>query len=283
LELLPKEKLEKLDVVMGDLNDNDAVRQAVKDVDMIFHLGALIAIPYSYIHPRETVKTNIMGTFNIMAAAREFETKKIVHTSTSEVYGTAQYVPIDEKHPLHGQSPYSASKIGADKIAESFFSSYNLPVATIRPFNTYGPRQSARAIIPTIISQALTRSEIGLGSTHPTRDLTFVSDTVDAYIKVAESPKSIGEVINIGSNFDISIGDLAKKIIEIINPELKIVSDEIRVRKKGSEVNQLRADITKAQELLDWEPKVTLEEGLKTTIDWMKDHLELYKPDMYVI
>lgn len=283
LELLTKEKLDQLDVIMGDLNDHDAVRNAVKEADIIFHLGALIAIPYSYIHPRETVETNIMGTFNIMAATKEYNAEKVIHTSTSEVYGTAQYVPIDEKHPLQGQSPYSASKIGADKIVESFFSSYNLPVATIRPFNIYGPRQSARAIIPTIITQALTQKEINLGSTHPTRDLTFISDTVEAYIKVAESTDSIGEVINIGSNFDISIENLAEKIIEIINPGLKIVSDEKRVRKKGSEVDQLRADNTKAQELLGWKPKVTLEVGLKTTIDWIKDHLNLYKPDMYVI
>jgi NAD dependent epimerase/dehydratase len=283
LELLSKENLERVDVIMGDLKDPDAVRQAMREVDVLFHLGALIAIPYSYLHPRETVETNVMGTFNVMASAREYEVEKIIHTSTSEVYGTAQYVPIDEKHPLQGQSPYSASKIGADKIAESFFLSYSVPVATIRPFNTYGPRQSARAIIPTIISQALARREVHLGSIRPTRDFTFVSDTVEAYIRVAESHESAGVVLNIGSNLDISIGDLAKKIIEIIDPSIEIVVDEKRMRKTGSEVEKLRADNTIAQNLLGWKPGISLDEGLKKTIEWISDHLDLYKPDMYVI
>ena len=201
IELLTKEKLDKIEVVMGDLKDADAVRHAAKDIDIIFHLGSLIAIPYSYIHPRETIETNIIGTLNVLMAAKEHEVEKIIHTSTSEVYGTAKYVPIDEKHPLQGQSPYSPSKIGADKIAESFYRSYHLPLAIIRPFNTYGPRQSSRAVIPTIITQALTKGKIFLGSLHPTRDYTYVKDVVEAFIKVAESPKSIGEVINIGSNF----------------------------------------------------------------------------------
>lgn len=283
IEILPEEIKEKLSTVQGDLRDPDAVRNAVKDADIVFHLGALIAIPYSYIHPRETIETNVMGTLNVLTAAKEFGIEKIVHTSTSEVYGTAQYVPIDEKHPLQGQSPYSASKIGADKIAESFFLSYDLPIATIRPFNTYGPRQSARAVIPTIITQALTKGEVSLGSTHPTRDLTFISDTVEAFIEVAESPKSIGEVINTGSNFEISIGDLAKKIINLINSEVKIVFDKKRVRPKGSEVKRLWVDNTKAKKLLGWEPKVSLEEGLKITIDWISKHLEIYKANMYVV
>jgi NAD dependent epimerase/dehydratase len=283
LELVPKEKLQRIEVIMGDFRDPDAVSHAASDIDMIFHLGALIAIPYSYVHPRETIETNIMGTYNIMAVAKHNGIEKVIHTSTSEVYGTAQYLPIDEKHPLQGQSPYSASKIGADKIAESFFLSYNLPVATIRPFNTYGPRQSGRAIIPTIISQALTKKEISLGSVHPTRDLTFISDTVEGFIKVAESPESQGEVINIGSNFDISIGDLAQKIIDIINPEVKIISDEKRVRRKGSEVEKLMAENLKAEKLIGWKPKVTLDEGLKITVQWISDNIKLYKPNMYVI
>ena len=257
LELLPKEKLDKIEVIMGDLRDTDAVRHAMEDIDVVFHLASLIAIPYSYIHPRETIETNVMGTLNVMTAAKENNVEKVVHTSTSEVYGTAQYVPIDEKHPLQGQSPYSASKIGADKIAESFYLSYDLPVATIRPFNTYGPRQSARAVIPTIIIQVLTRNKVCLGSMHPTRDLTFVLDTIDAFIKMAESPKSIGEVINTGSNFEISIGDLAKKIIDIANPDAKIVFEKKRARPKASEVERLWVDNTKAKKLLGWEPKVS--------------------------
>jgi dTDP-glucose 4,6-dehydratase len=200
LELLPREKLDEIEVIMGDLKDADAVRHVTKDVDIIFHLGSMIAIPYSYIHPRETIETNILGALNVLTATKENGIEKLVHTSTSEVYGTARYVPIDENHLLQGQSPYSASKIGADKIAESFYRSFDLPVAIIRPFNTFGPRQSARAVIPTIITQALTKEKIFLGSLHPTRDYTYVKDVVEGFIKVAESPKSIGEVINIGSN-----------------------------------------------------------------------------------
>lgn len=283
LESLPREKRDEIEVLMGDLKDTDAVRQALENIDVVFHLGSLIAIPYSYNHPRETIETNVMGTLNVMTAAKEKDVEKVVHTSTSEVYGTAMYVPIDEKHPLQGQSPYSASKIGADKIVESFYLSYALPVATIRPFNTYGPKQSARAVIPTVISQALTMNEVRLGSIHPTRDLTFVSDTVDAFIKMAESPKSIGEVINTGSNFEISIRDLAKKIINIANPNAKIVFDEKRTRPKASEVERLWVDNTKAKKILGWEPKVSLEEGLRITIDWISKHLEIYKPDRYVM
>jgi len=228
LELLPEEKLSQIEVITGDLKDADAVRHAAKDVDIIFHLGSLIAIPYSYIHPRETIETNILGALNVLMAAKENNVEKVIHTSTSEVYGTARYVPIDENHPLQGQSPYSASKIGADKIAESFYRSFNLPVAIIRPFNTYGPRQSARAVIPTIITQALTKEKIFLGSLHPTRDYTYVKDVVEGFIKVAESSKSVGEVINIGSNFEISIGDLANKIISLIGKNAEIVTDPVR-------------------------------------------------------
>ena len=281
LELLPKEKLDSVEVIMGDLKDADAVRHAAKNVDIIFHLGSLIAIPYSYLHPRETIETNILGALNVLMAAKENNIEKIIHTSTSEVYGTARYVPIDENHPLQGQSPYSASKIGADKIAESFYKSFDLPVAIIRPFNTYGPRQSARAVIPTIITQALTKEEIFLGSLHPTRDYTYVKDVVEGFIKVAESPKSVGEVINIGSNFEISIGDLANKIISLIGKNAEIITDSARVRPRDSEVERLWCDNTKAEKLLGWIPTISLEEGLKKTIEWILDNLTLYKPELY--
>ena len=281
LELLPREKLDEIEVIRGDLKDGDAIRQAMEGVDIVFHLGSLIAIPYSYVHPRETIETNILGALNVLTAANEYGVEKLVHTSTSEVYGTARYVPIDENHPLQGQSPYSASKIGADKIAESFYRSFELPVAIIRPFNTYGPRQSARAVIPTIITQALTKDKIFLGSLHPTRDYTYVKDVVEGFIKVAESPKSVGDVINIGSNFEISIGDLAEKIISLIGTDAEIITDPVRVRPQDSEVERLWCDNTKAKRLLGWEPKTSLDEGLKRTIEWISDNINLYKPELY--
>ena len=281
LELLPQEKLNSIAVIMGDLKDADAVRYAAKNVDIIFHLGSLIAIPYSYIHPRETIETNILGALNVLTATKENGIEKLIHTSTSEVYGTARYVPIDENHPLQGQSPYSASKIGADKIAESFFKSFSLPVAIIRPFNTFGPRQSARAVIPTIITQALTMDKVFLGSVHPTRDYTYIEDVVEGFIKVAESPKSTGEVINIGSNFEIPIGELAKKIISLLGKKIEIVTDPSRNRPPKSEVERLWCNNTKATELLKWEPKTSLDEGLKKTIGWISDHISLYKPELY--
>ena len=281
IELLPQYVKKKIEVVPGDLKDMDAVYHTAKDIDIIFHLGSLIAIPYSYVHPRETIETNISGTLNVLTAAKENNTEKIIHTSTSEVYGTAKYVPIDEKHQLQGQSPYSASKIGADKIAESFYRAYDLPVAIIRPFNTFGPRQSARAVIPTIITQSLTREKIFLGSLHPTRDYTYVEDVADAFIKVAESKKSTGEVINIGSNFEISIENLAKKIISLIGKDIEIVSDDVRIRPQKSEVERLWCDNTKAKKLLKWEPKTSLDEGLKKTIVWIFDNIHLYKPERY--
>jgi len=281
LELLPKEKLNKIEVIMGDLRDANAVRDATEEVDLIFHLGSLIAIPYSYIHPRETIETNILGILNVLTAAKENGVEKLIHTSTSEVYGTAKYVPIDEDHPLQGQSPYSASKIGADKIAESFYRSFDLPIAIIRPFNTYGPRQSARAVIPTIITQALTKDKVYLGSLHPTRDYTYIKDVVEAFIKVAESPKSVGEVINIGSNFEISIGELAKKIISLIGKNAEIVTDPSRLRPPKSEVERLWCDNTKAKKLLKWKPKTSLGEGLKETMEWVSRNINLYKPELY--
>jgi len=283
IELLPTEVKGNIEVVLGDLRDSETVREAVNGIDIIFHLAALIAIPYSYLHPREVVETNIIGTLNMLNAARDYGMEKIIHTSTSEVYGTAQYVPIDEKHPLQGQSPYSASKIGADMLAESYYRSYDMPIAIIRPFNTYGPRQSARAVIPTIISQALTKEEILLGSLHPTRDYTYVGDVVEAFIKVAESPSSIGEVINIGSNFEIPIGDIAAKVLSMVGKNKQIVTDPRRIRPGKSEVERLWCDSTKAKELLGWEPKVSFDEGLNRTIKWISDYLSLYKPELYNI
>jgi NAD dependent epimerase/dehydratase len=277
LEIIPPQKLDSLQIVSGDLQDFDAVFSAVRDVDVIFHLGSLISIPYSYIRPRDTIENNILSTLNILTAARDLGVEKVVHTSSSEVYGTALYVPIDEKHPLQGQSPYSASKIGADKIAESFYCSFDLPVATIRPFNTYGPRQSARAIIPTIITQAIEQEKIKLGSLFPTRDYTFVKDTVNGFISTAESKSSIGEVINIGSNFEISMGDLAQRISSLLNKDIKIVQDSSRVRPLKSEVKRLWCDNAKAKRLLGWEPQVSLDEGLKETIDWISENKKMIK------
>ena len=283
IEILPSQIKDNIEIVVGDLRDPEAVRNATKDSDIVFHLGALIAIPYSYIHPREVAETNVMGTLSILNSTRDYGVEKIIHTSTSEVYGTAQYVPIDEQHPLQGQSPYSASKIGADKLVESYFHSFDLPIATVRPFNTYGPRQSARAVIPTIITQALTQDKIYLGSLFPTRDLTYVDDIIDGFIKVAVSNKSVGEVINLGSGFEISIGNLTKKILEIMKKDLKIVSGPTRVRPSKSEVERLIADISKAKKLLDWEPKVSLDEGLSCTIEWIQENISRYKPDIYNI
>ena len=277
LEIIPPQKLDSLQIVSGDLQDFDAVFSAVRDVDVIFHLGSLISIPYSYIRPRDTIENNILSTLNILTAARDLGVEKVVHTSSSEVYGTALYVPIDEKHPLQGQSPYSASKIGADKIAESFYCSFDLPVATIRPFNTYGPRQSARAIIPTIITQAIEQEKIKLGSLFPTRDYTFVKDTVNGFIRTAESKSSIGEVINIGSNFEISMGDLAQRISSLLNKDIMIMQDSSRVRPLKSEVKRLWCDNAKAKRLLGWEPQVSLDEGLKETIEWISENKKMIK------
>lgn len=283
LESLPHEKLKHVEVIMGDLRDGDAVRGAVNGAQLVFHLGALIAIPYSYVHPREAIETNILGTLNIMVAARESGCEKVVHTSTSEVYGTAKYVPMDEKHPLQGQSPYSASKIGADAIAESYFRSFGVPVATIRPFNTFGPRQSARAVIPTIITQALTKNEIQLGSLEPTRDYTYVEDMVTGFIKVAEAAKSVGDVINIGSNFEIAVGDLARKVVAIVGGNKQVVADPARQRPPNSEVDRLWCDNSKAKSLLGWAPAISFDQGLERTIEWISGNLKKYKPDYYNI
>jgi len=283
LEDLPDDIRDGMDIVAGDLKDADAVRNVCRGKEIIFHLGALIAIPYSYVNPRDHVETNVIGTLNVLTAARELEPERVVITSTSEVYGTAQYTPIDENHPLQGQSPYAASKIAADKIAESFYLSYEVPVATVRPFNTYGPRQSARAVIPTIISQALTSDTVRLGSLTPRRDLTFVKDTVRGFILAAQKKDAIGEVVNLGTKGDVSIGELADKCIALIGKKCEIVTDEQRVRPEGSEVMQLLADNTKAGKLLGWKPEVTLDDGLKATIEYIRDNTARFKADIYNI
>jgi len=283
LRMLPAEALSQVEIIAGDLRDVEAVRESVKDIDTVFHLGALIAIPYSYVHPREVVETNVMGTLNVLMAAREFGTQRVIHTSTSEVYGTARYVPIDESHPLQGQSPYSASKIGADRIAESFYRSFNVPVVTIRPFNTYGPRQSARAVIPTIISQALTRDEVKLGSLEPSRDFTFVADTVDGFLRAASADDVLGEEINLGNDNTIRIGDLAEKIFGMIGRTPRLVTDSQRIRPGRSEVLKLWASNKKAKELIGWEPRISLDEGLRRTVEWISAHLDLYQPDQYTV
>jgi nucleoside-diphosphate-sugar epimerase len=246
------------------------------------HLAALIAIPYSYVAPAEYVYTNVVGTLNVLQACRDEGVEKIVHTSTSETYGTARYAPIDEEHPLQGQSPYSASKIGADKIAESFYLSFGTPVATLRPFNTYGPRQSARAVIPTIVSQlAAGPKQILLGSLDPVRDLTYAQDTAAAFMAVAESPRSAGQVVNAGTGEGISVGDLAKLIMEIMGVEAEVICDESRVRPKKSEVMELIANIDKIRDLTGWQPTVSLREGLARTAEYVRGHLDRYKPEIY--
>lgn len=284
LELLPHDVLEKIEIITGDIRDPFCVRNAVKGCDTVFHLAALIAIPYSYLAPKDFVDTNIQGTLNVMQACRDENIRKVVHTSTSEVYGTALYTPIDEKHPLQGQSPYSASKIGADKMAESYYNSFELPVATIRPFNTYGPRQSARAVIPSICSQILSgKTEIHMGLLSPVRDFTFVQDTVNGYLKIAQSDRSIGEIINIGSGKGISIADLLKDIMELTGKDISIISDDERIRPQKSEVMNLLCDNRKARVLVDWEPIYTLEDGLKETIRYVQEHPEKYKANIYNI
>jgi NAD dependent epimerase/dehydratase len=283
LESLPREVLDQLEVITGDIRDPFRIGKAAKGCQVIYHLASLIAIPYSYTAPYDYAQTNVVGTLNVLEAALANRVEKMVHTSTSEVYGTAQYVPMDEKHPLQGQSPYSASKIGADMAAESYYRSYGLPVAIIRPFNTYGPRQSARAIIPTIVTQVLKNGPVKLGNLHPSRDLNYVSDTVDAFIKVAERPESVGEVINIGSGKEISIGDLARQVFSVMAYAGGILSDDVRKRPEKGEVERLMCDNRKARRLLRWEPQVPLEEGLRKTIDWIVENHSQYKTGIYNI
>lgn len=284
LDTFPKEKLAQIEVFTGDIRDPNGVRKALENIDIVFHLAALIAIPFSYHSPDSYVDTNIKGTLNVLQAARDTGCEKILVTSTSEVYGTAKYVPIDELHPFQGQSPYSASKIGADRIAESFYRSFNLPVAIVRPFNTFGPRQSARAVIPTIISQLLAgKKEIKLGSLDPTRDLLFVKDTAQGFIEIAKSDKTVGQEINIATQAEISIGDLANKIIKLTKSEAKIITDQDRLRPAKSEVERLLGSNKKIMELTAWRPKYDLDQGLAQTIEWFRDpeNLKRYKTDIY--
>ncbi len=284
LDSLPKDILNDIEIFQGDIRDPNGVREAVKGTDAVFHLAALIAIPFSYISPDTYVDTNIKGTLNVLQAAREFGNIRVLVTSTSEVYGTAQYVPIDEKHPFQGQSPYSATKIGADRLAESFYRSFNLPMTIVRPFNTYGPRQSARAVIPTIITQLLSgRTEIRLGSLTPTRDFNFVKDTANGFLQIYKSDKTIGEEINIATQREISIGELANELIRQINPGANVVCDEKRLRPEKSEVSRLLGCNGKIIRLTDWRPQYTLEQGLAETIAFFRDNLEKYKTDIYNI
>lgn len=281
LRLVPRELIPSLEVVAGDLREWQAIRQVVRNCEIVFHLGALISIPYSYHHPFEVAETNFMGTLNILMACQYLGVKRLIHTSTSEVYGTARRVPIDECHPLQGQSPYSASKIGADKLAESFFCTYNLPVVTVRPFNTYGPRQTARAVIPTIIAQALANGTIHLGNLSTKRDFTFVSDTVQGFLMAAEAQGVEGQVFNLGTGAEISIGDITRKIIQRVGKPIKIVVDPERLRPELSEVMRLLSDNSLARERLGWRPEVTLDLGLQQTIAWIQDHPELYRVGTY--
>jgi dTDP-glucose 4,6-dehydratase len=272
----------ELEIVFGDLQDAEAVSQAVAGVDVIFHLGALIAIPYSYVHPQEVSQSNIFGTLNVLTAVRRSARATVVHTSTSEVYGTAQYIPIDEKHALQAQSPYAASKIAADKLAQSFHLSFGLPIVVVRPFNTYGPRQSDRAVIPTIISQALSCREIVLGALEPTRDFTFVTDTVQGFLAAALAPTAVGQEINLGSNTEITVGDLCQLIIALLGKaDVAVRIDPARLRPERSEVLQLRADNSKAKQLLDWCPRISLTDGLLQTIAWVTAHPDSFTPSMY--
>jgi dTDP-glucose 4,6-dehydratase len=278
---LSADAFSKLDVVAGDLRDLTAVTTAMEGIHTVLHLGALIAIPYSYKHPANVVDANVIGTMNVLLAARQTKVERVVHTSTSEVYGTALRVPIDESHPLQGQSPYSATKIAADKLAESFYRSYDLPVVTLRPFNTYGPRQSTRAVIPTIITQALTQDFIRLGNLDATRDLTYVSDTVQGFLCAGSVPAVEGETFNLGVGSEISVGQLAEKIISLVGRNVEIQLDTSRLRPPKSEVERLLSDNRRAKEKLGWSPCVSLDEGLTKTIEWISANLSLYRPTIY--
>lgn len=284
LDTLPKNKLKNIEIFAGDIRDPNGVRTAMKGADAVFHLAALIGIPFSYHSPDSYIDTNVKGTLNVLQAARDLGIERVVVTSTSEVYGTARYAPIDEKHPLQGQSPYSASKIGADKIAESFHLSFKLPVITARPFNTYGPRQSARAIIPTIITQLLSgQTKIKLGSLHPTRDLNYITDTCAGFIALAKCDAAIGQTVNIGSGREIAVGDLAELIISASKKKASLTADSQRKRPAKSEVERLLCDNTLINKLTGWIPKVSLEKGLLNTIAWFRDseNMKKYKSDIY--
>lgn len=274
---------QSLEITAGNVDDSDFVFRAVEGVDIVMHLAALIAIPYSYVAPRSYVRTNVEGTLNVLEAARRLQAGRVVHTSTSEVYGTALREPIDEDHPLQGQSPYSASKIGADKLAESYHRSFGTPVVTLRPFNTFGPRQSARAFIPTIISQALERDQVELGSLDPHRDMTYVSDTVDGFIRAATQPGIEGETINLGTGESHSIGDFAERILALMGANKPLRLDPRRLRPAASEVRKLVSDNGKARRLLDWQPRTRLDDGLLQTIAFIDRHRGAYQPARYAV
>ena len=283
LQLLPDEMARQVEVVAGDLRDANAVYQAVQGSDTVFHLGAIVSIPYSYKHPVETAETNFMGTLNVLTACRTHEVGQLVHTSSSEVYGTAQFTPMDESHPLQGQSPYSASKIGADKLVESFVRSYDLPAVTVRPFNTYGPRQSARAVIPVIITQALTSDCIRLGNLNARRDFTFVLDTVDGFMRAGEAENILGLELNLGTGENVGVGELAGLVMRLTGRQIEVVTTPERLRPAKSEVNDLMSDNSLARRQLDWQPAFSLEAGLRETIAWIADHLDFYRPGRYEI
>ncbi|MBP9040417.1 MAG: GDP-mannose 4,6-dehydratase [Anaerolineaceae bacterium] len=283
LRYVPSDILEKVDIIGADLRDAYAVRSAVNDCEVVFHLGALISIPYSYVYPGDVAETNILGTMNVLLACRDLGVKRLVHTSTSEVYGTAQYAPIDEKHPLQAQSPYSGTKIAADKLVESFYRTYGMDVITVRPFNTYGPRQSARAVIPTIITQALARKTIYLGNLETIRDFTFVGDTVEGFIMASESDRVTGKTLNLGTGTEIKIGAIAQKIIELTGSTATVEIDPERFRPKDSEVFRLISDHSMMTELTGWRPLVSLDEGLSRTIEWISRHLNSYTIGKYMI
>jgi len=282
MEFLPPNVRKAVTIAAGNVEDSDFTYNTIKGQDIVLHLAALIAIPYSYEAPRSYVRTNVEGTLNVLEAARRFDVGRVVHTSTSEVYGTALKVPIDEAHPLQGQSPYSASKIGADKIAESYFRSFGTPVVTLRPFNTFGPRQSARAFIPTIISQALTQDEVRLGSLTPERDMTFVTDTVAGFMAAAVTPGIEGMTINLGTGETHSVGWFAERLLKLMNLELPVVQEPQRMRPELSEVRKLVSDNSLAREVMDWSPRVSLNEGLRQTIDFVRDHRDQFRTDTYV-
>ncbi len=281
LPLAPKSVLESIRIIAGDLGDGHAVEKAVDGSQVIFHLGALVSIPYSYAHPLEVAETNIMGTVNVLMACLKSGVERLVHTSSSEVYGTALRVPMDESHPLQGQSPYSASKIGADKLVESFHCAYGLPTVTVRPFNTYGPRQSARAVIPTIITQALSRPSIRLGNLETSRDFTYVDDTVDGFLKAAEARGVEGKTLNLGTGTEITIGALAEKIVHLAGGSARVERDPERLRPADSEVQRLLSMNARAREAIGWTPRIDLDDGLKRTVDWVREHLHLYRIGFY--
>ena len=273
----------ELDVVLGDVRDADSIAAATAEIDTVFHLAALIAIPFSYEAPLAYLQTNAVGTANVLRAAQRAACRLVVHTSTSEVYGTAQYVPIDESHPLQAQSPYAASKIAADKLAESFHLSFGVPVATLRPFNTYGPRQSARAVIPTILTQLLANDAVGLGNLTPTRDFTFVADTAEAFVRIADAPDAVGRVLNVGTGIEVSIEELLTRAETIVGKRAPVEREPERIRPQGSEVERLCADAGAARAVLGWEPRVTLDDGIALTAEWISSNLDRYRIGAYTV